>query len=363
MLKPARGVVAPFYRWGNNQSGGAALPELGRHPAWVYQHLDPQSSLPALHTHSHFLPFSHTCTRILTIHKTLHNTQGFYTPMHTGTFSHSCIHSHSHARAHTFTRTPLYCLTHMHPCTCTHTHSLILTLTHIATLTFTHSANTHILTVYTYTVSYVCTQKHVHICTPTCSYVPTRLTLSRHTHSCTRVLGSPPRAKFTPHLPRCPCCVITVALKCWWLSSGGWHFSHLRISEFRTDLPSLCEKPSAAPCGQPALVWSSSSVFSGSPLLTYLASSSPLPPYSNPSLDPLLDLSPHCAGPSCPLHQEHDVCHVQVMPSLHTTSFKSPFFTTPSNWGCILGPLLEREVSCSPPCHLCSWLPSEHLLE
>lgn len=309
--------------------------------------------------------FSHFHTRVLAYSQ--------YTKLYIThrAFTHPCTLVHSHTRAYTVTLT--HVLTHSLalPCTVLHTCILVHAPTHthsysrslIATLTFTHSANTHILTVYTYTVSYVCTQKHVHICTPTCSYVPTRLTLSRHTHSCTRVLGSPPRAKFTPHLPRCPCCVITVALKCWWLSSGGWHFSHLRISEFRTDLPSLCEKPSAAPCGQLALVWSSSSVFSGSPSPTYLASSSPLPPYSNPSLDPLLDPSPHCAGPSCPLHQEHDVCRVQVMPSLHTTSFKSPFFTTPSNWGCILGPLLEREVSCSPPCHLCSWLPSEHLLE
>lgn len=197
MLKPTRGVVAPFYRWGNNQSGGAALPELGRHPAWVYQHLDPQSSLPALHTHSHFLPFSHTCTRILTIHKTLHNTQGFYTPMHTGTFSHSCIHSHSHARAHTFTRTPLYCLTHMHPCTCTHTHSLILTLTHCYSHIHTLSQHTHSHSLHLHCL--------IRVYSETCTYMYSHMLIRAHTpHSLTsptlmhKSPGKPPKSKIHP---------------------------------------------------------------------------------------------------------------------------------------------------------------------
>lgn len=221
MLKPTREVSWPHFTDGEimRAMGMGALTELERHPAWVCQHLDPRCSLPLSHTHSHFLPFSHTCTRILTIHKTLHNTQGFYTLMHTGTFSHSCIHSHSNTRAHTFTHTHLYRLTHMHPhMHLTHTHSYA----HIATLIHTLSQHTHFHSLHlrclTHVYSETCPYMHSHMLIR--ALTPTSL-LSRITHTHAQESWKPPKGKIHPHLPQCPCRAVTVALECWRLNSGG----------------------------------------------------------------------------------------------------------------------------------------------
>lgn len=218
--------MAPFYRWGNNRAvggwGRGALPELERHPAWVYRHLDPRCSLPLSHALPLSLIFTHVSSHTHNT-KTLHNTQGFYTPMHTGTFSHSCIHHHSHTCSHVRSHSPVLSYTHassyMH---LTHTHSYSCSL--ISLLSHSHTQPTRTFSQFTPTLSHTCIlgNMYVHVLphAHTCPH-PHESAHSPHTHSCTRVLGSPPRAKFTPHLPQCPCCAVTVALECWWLNSGG----------------------------------------------------------------------------------------------------------------------------------------------
>lgn len=266
--------------------GWGALPEHERLPAWV-------AWPPHSHTHSHSLPCSHTCARTLTIHRASSR------PSHT--------HALAVARTRARSRSPVPSdmrLAHAHSCSCS---------------AFTHSAGAHVFSFPTRPTRAYSEAPPTRA--PTCSCVPHphEPALSRHAHSCSGVLGSPPTAKFTPRLPQRR--VVQSPLP---LNAGGSVQGDGISPVLRSHSSQLTCLPSVRTfCGSlwpAALVWSASSVFSGSPSPTSIQPRLPLlPPYSNPSLEPLLGPSPHCAGLSCPLHQEPNVCRVQVMPSLHTT--------------------------------------------